>query len=97
MHLVMRQECCKISVYIMAFRIQKRTHGANASAPMSAVYRVTPPRISSLVPLMYRMLVSVSPIQTTSETAELKGASEIFPLGMFNSCQVVFDLCVVQL
>jgi hypothetical protein len=58
---------------------------------------VTPPDTSSLVPLMYKMLVSVGPTQTSSDTSESKGASLISPLAMSRICHDVEDLCDVQL
>ncbi len=64
---------------------------------MSAVYKVTPPGISSFVPLIYRMLVSDLLTHTTSETEESKGASVMSPLATSKMCQVVDALCEVQL
>lgn len=46
---------------------------------------------------MYKMLVFVEPIHTTSDTLESNGASVMVPLATSNSCQVVDDSWVVQL
>lgn len=61
------------------------------------MYNVTPPTISSFVPLMYRMLVSELPTQAISDTEESKGASVTLPLAMSKMYHAVEDLCVVQL
>ena len=55
----------------------------------SVVQRVTPPGTSSLVPFKYRTLVLVLPTQTISDTSLEKGRSEMSPVLMLRSFQVV--------
>lgn len=77
--------------------ITARSYGAKVPALRSAVYSVTPPGIFSLVELIYRMLSSLSPTHTTSETALPNGAFVVLPVLVSRKYHVEVDLADVQL